>query len=103
MIMPAAVAKQAEIDAAVRSAEQIAGPDVVRIRYEIGQDWSCEWSIFFRIVLTDEAARRRLRLVAAKVERELDRHLDFPALGVYPYHNYRSESEQAALREPAWA
>jgi hypothetical protein len=24
-------------------------------------------------------------------------------MGVFPYHNFRSESEQASLREPAWA
>jgi hypothetical protein len=29
--------------------------------------------------------------------------MDFQALGVFPYHNFRSESEQAALREVAWA
>jgi hypothetical protein len=103
MIVPTAIGRQAEIDAAIRGVEQILGPDVVRIRYEIGQDWSGQWSIFFRVVLTDDAARRRLRAVATKVVWELARQFDFPALGVFPYHNFRSESEQAMLREPAWA
>jgi hypothetical protein len=100
---PSAVTKQAEIDAATDRVCQIVGPDVVRIRYEIGEDWSGQWAIFFRVVLTDDAARRRLRDVATKVVWELSRQLDFPGMGVFPYHNFRSESEQAALQEPAWA
>lgn len=79
------------------------GSDVVRIRYEINEDWSGEWAIFFRVVLTDEAAGHRLRDVATKVVRELARQLDFPGMGLFPYHNFRSESEQATLQEPAWA
>ena len=103
MYVPSAVTKQAEIEAAIRRVEQLAGPDVVRIRYEIGEDWSGQWAIFFRIVLKDDAARRRLREVAAKVVWGLSRELDFPGMGVFPYHNFRSLSEQAMLQEPAWA
>ncbi len=103
MYLPSAVTKQAEIDAAIQRVEQSIGPDVVRIRYEIGEDWSGQWSIFFRIVLKDDAARRRLRDVATNVVWGLAQQLDFPAMGVFPYHNFRSESEQAMLQEPAWA
>lgn len=103
MFVPPAVTKQSEIQAAVRDVERSLAPDVVHIRYEIGEDWSGQWAIFFRVVLTDDAAKRRLRDVADKVERGLARHLDFPGLGVYPYHNFRNVSEQAALQEPAWA
>jgi hypothetical protein len=98
-----AVTKQAEIEEAIRRVEQSAGRDVVRIRYEVGEDWSGQWAIFFRIVLTEDAARKRLREVAGKVVWGLYRELDFPGLGVFPYHNFRSESEQATLQEPAWA
>ncbi len=103
MQVPSAVTKQAEINAAIHRVQQIVGPDVVRIRYEIGEDWSGQWAIFFRVVLTDDAAKRRLRDVATKVVWELARQLDFPGMGVFPYHNFRSESEQATLQEPAWA
>ena len=75
----------------------------MRIRYEIGEDWSGQWAIFFRVVLTDDAARHHLRDVATKVIWGLANHLDFPGMGVFPYHNFRSVSEQAALQEPAWA
>src|SRR5580658_3048807 len=103
MYLPSAVTQQAEIETAIGRVQQIVGPDVVRIRYEIGEDWSGQWAIFFRIVLTDDAARRRLRETAAKVVWGLARELDFPSMGVFPYHNFRSLSEQAMLQEPAWA
>lgn len=103
MYVPSAVTKQAEIDAAILHVQQAIGPDVVRIRYEIGEDWSGQWAIFFRVVLTDDAARRQLRDVATKVVWGLANQLDFPGMGVFPYHNFRSVSEQAMLQEPAWA
>jgi hypothetical protein len=53
MYVRPAVTKQEEIDSAIGRVQQTIGPDVVRIRYEIGEDWSGQWAIFFRIVLTD--------------------------------------------------
>jgi hypothetical protein len=103
MYLPSAVTKQSEIQAAIGQVERSLAPDVMRIRYEIGEDWSGQWAIFFRVVLSDDAAKRRLRDVATKVARGLARQLDFPGMGVFPYHNFRSVSEQAALQEPAWA
>ncbi|HYL36361.1 MAG TPA: hypothetical protein VEV17_10650 [Bryobacteraceae bacterium] len=103
MYLPSAVTKQSEIEVAIQEVVRTVGPDVVRIRYEIGEDWSGQWAIFFRVVLSDDAAKRRLREVAGKVVWGLARRLDFPAMGVFPYHNFRSVSEQAALQEPAWA
>ena len=103
MIAPSAIARHSEIQAAINQVERSLAPDVVHIRYDIGEDWSGQWAIFFRIVLSDTAARHRLRDVGSKVVWGLSRQLDFPGLGVYPYHNFRSESEQAVLREEAWA
>ena len=103
MYLPSAVTKQREIETAILRVQQSIGQDVVRIRYEIGQDWSGQWAIFFRIVLTDDAARRRLRENATKIVWGLAQELDFPGMGVFPYHNFRSVSEQARLQEPAWA
>ena len=100
---PPAITRQTEIKAAIQEVEKLLFPDVLRIRYEIGRDWSDEWAIFFRIVLSDDAATRKLRDVGRKVEWELSRRLDFVGMGVYAYHNFRSETEQATLQEPAWA
>lgn len=103
MLMPVAVAQQEKIKAEVREVEAALRPDVVRIRYDMGEDWSGQWAIFFRVVLSDDAAKNRLRQVTTNVVWRLAEHLDFNALGVFPYHNFRSESEQAALQEEAWA
>ena len=103
MLLPPAVTRQSEIQAAINTLERSLAPDVVHIRYEVGEDWSGQWAIFFRVVLSDDAAKRRLRDVATKVVWGLARQLDFPSMGVFPYHNFRSLSEQEALREPAWA
>src|SRR5437660_10996284 len=97
MQVPPAVTRQAEIQAAISQVESSLAPDVVRIRYEIGEDWSGEWAIFFRIVLSDDAAKNRLLEVRKKVVWGLDQLLDYPGLGAFPYHNFRSTSDQRAL------
>ena len=104
MMMPPAVARQAEIDRAVRRVEKSLAPEVAMIRYHIDEDWSGRWAIFFRIVLSDEASRReRLGDIVSEVISQLSERLDFDSLGVFPYHNFRNTSEQASLREEAWA
>jgi hypothetical protein len=102
-MMPAAVSKQAEIAEAVAEVERRLAPDVVYIRYEIGENWYGDWAIFFRSLLSDEAAEHRLHEVAKKVKQLLAERLDFPGLGLYAYYNVRSVSEQAALRDREWA
>jgi hypothetical protein len=102
-IMPAGVLKQTEIAKAVAQVERSLAPDVAHIFYIIDTDWKDDWAISFRVVLSDDAATNRLRQVAKNVVSNLADVLDFPALGLHPYHNFRSESEQAALREDVWA
>jgi len=102
--IPAGLAKQAQIATAVAEVQKLLAPDVVRIRYEIETDWKDDWAIYFRVVLSDKASKKnRLRKVATNVEAQLAQRVDFPSLGLYPYHHYRSKSEQAELREEAWA
>ena len=103
MYLPSAVAKQPEINAAISEVVGLLQPDVVYIRYEIGWDWSGDGAVFFRVLLSDEASKTRLREVATKVVRCLAERLDFPSMGLLPYHNFRSASDQAVLREEAWA
>ena len=61
MISPSAVTTQSEINSAISEVVSLLAPDVVHIRYDIGEDWSGDWGIFFRILLSDEAGRTRLR------------------------------------------
>jgi hypothetical protein len=76
---------------------------VVRIRYSLGSDWSGDPSIFFRVVVTDNASRKaQLRDLAQNVARTLNNEVKVEELGLHSYFNFRSLSEQATLEEPAW-
>jgi hypothetical protein len=56
-MLPAAVSQREKIRDEVREVEAALRPDIVRIRYNIGEDWADRWAIFFRIVLSDDAAK----------------------------------------------
>jgi len=103
MSLPSAVTKQPDIRTAVSEVERLLAPDVVQIRFDLGRDWSGDQAIYFRILLSDEASKARLRQVTTEVVRGLADRLDFAAMGLFAYHNFRSVSEQADLREEAWA
>lgn len=103
-IVPSAWIHQSKIDSAVKRAERVLKPDVVRIRYSFAPDWIGEQSIFFRIVLSDEASRQdRLSDTAQRVSLALVREVHTEEMGLHAYFNFRSQSEQAQLREPAWS
>lgn len=98
------VVNQQEVDAAVERAAQSLAPDVVRIRYSFGDDHTGDPSIFFRVVISDEAASRpRLSDLARIVASTLRNGVKPDELGIHAYFNYRSLSEQSEFNEPAWA
>lgn len=104
MYLPTAITQQPRIDAAVVAVVHQLSPQVQHIRYDIMQDWSGQWAIFFRVLLSDEAARgNNLREIAAQVISRMSERLDLPELGLFPYFDFRSQSEQAMLNEPEWA
>lgn len=104
MYIPIAATMQPQINAAIAEVVRELSPAVQRINYEIAQDWSGQWAIFFRVLLSDEAAsRNRLRAVATNVVWRMSERLDLPGLGLFPYFDFRSHSEQAQINEPAWA
>jgi hypothetical protein len=100
-----AFAQQPQLDEAIDQVKQSLGSDVVRLRYTLGQDWTGESAIFFRIVLSDRASRRdQLWNSTSQIETAIVQHLQpLEQWGVLPYFNYRSQSEQATLQEEAWA
>jgi hypothetical protein len=104
MRMPVTLTQEHEIAAKVRELQQTLSPDVLNINYDIKPDWSGDWGIFFRVLLSDEAtAGSRLQEVPRSVEARLSNLMDFPSLGLFAYFNFRSRSEQDVLREEAWA
>jgi hypothetical protein len=102
MLMSPSIAKQREIDARIRGLAKRLSPDVVDIKYTISQDWSGDPGIFFRVLISDDAGSKRLYEVSAKVERKVSEILDRLDVRDFPYFDYRSVSEQAALRDEAW-
>ena len=78
---------------------------MIHVRYTLGQDWTGDDAIFFRILLSDRASKRdRLLRVTQRVSDQIVRALEpVEQWGLLPYFDYRSQSEQAALKEEAWA
>lgn len=76
----------------------------MRIRYDLGEDWSGDGAVFFRVLLKDSASKRpHLREVARRVSAKVLSEVQPQELGLQAYFNFRSESEQASLKEEAWA
>jgi hypothetical protein len=76
-------------------------PGVVRLRCTFDDDWSGDPAIFFWITLSDDAARKEvLSRTGRRVMDFITQRLDPMAQwGLIPYFNFRSQSEQAKLRE----
>jgi hypothetical protein len=94
--------KKTQINAAVAEVLKEFSPWVKYIRPDVGHDWTGEWALFFRVMLSDEAARNRFGDLATRVMLRTTDHLDIPNLGMFPYFDFRSESEQAMPHDPAW-
>jgi hypothetical protein len=103
-IVPSGFVHQAQIDQGLQTAAAQLGSDVVRVRYELGEDWKGDEALFFRVVLKDSVSDHvRLREVARRVTETVFREIRPDRLGLEAYYNFRSESEQSVLKEEAWA
>ncbi len=105
VIVPRAFVQQDQFACAVKKVEEMLSPRVSRVRYTLGEDWTGEPAVFFKIILSDEASRQdQLRSVTNEVSTIIDQGIEpLEQWGVLPYFNFRSYSEQAQLNEPAWA
>ena len=104
MIIPRGLVDQRQIQAGVATAAKGLRPDVVRIRYDVGEDWSGEPSLFFRVVLSDGAsAEKRLYSNVQRITAAVLDAVKPEELGLHAYFNFRSKSEQEQLREPSWS
>jgi len=103
-IVPGGFVSHAEIAGEVDRAIAKLGPEVVRVRYSVGEDNTGDPAIYFRIVLTDGASREEtLGEVTEKIRRTLSDELrSFENWGLFPYFRFRSQKEQALLQDPAW-
>ena len=104
MFMPAFATTHPGIIASVKAVEQLLFPNVRYIRYSIAPDWWGEWALFFRVVLADEVCTgNALRDITTQVIWRMTERVNLPELGLFPYFDFRSESEQAELNDPIWA
>jgi hypothetical protein len=104
VIIPAIFSITPQLQADVRRARQSLGADVVDIKFELGFDAMGFASIFFNMVLTDDASRpARLRIVTQHAALTLMNQLNTDENGVHAYFNFRSQSEVAGIKDPAWA
>jgi hypothetical protein len=105
MVIPRGFARPEALDASVQDAIAELGPDVIRVRYSPGEDWTCDPSIFFRVVLSDRSTRNdRLLRTIQRVSSHIRERLEpVEEWGLLAYFDYRSKSEQDELQEKAWA
>jgi hypothetical protein len=69
--------------------------------YALKEDWSGDPSIFFYITLSDEASKRgNLRRIAAEISGKISESIQpLDRYGLNAYFHFRSQSEQAILKE----
>ena len=101
-MVPAGSVHLGHLDAIVKEASALLGPEVVHVAYQIRPDSTDEPSIFFRILLADSAIRDDI--IVAVTRRIADVLMDavrpLEDWGLRPYFNYRSKSEQDRRRDP---
>jgi acid stress-induced BolA-like protein IbaG/YrbA len=94
---------QGKIKEGVLRAERALAPDVIRIMYSYSLDVTGDQSLFFRVVISDQAAApTRLRETTQRIIAKVMAEIESQELGLETYFNFRSRSEQAMLRDPFW-
>jgi hypothetical protein len=103
--IPTGYINTTEVEKAVDQFIQTLGPEVVRVRWNIGNDWSGDPVLYFRVVLADSVAVDRKTFVDAA---ERVRTTFFEQLqplenwDLFPHVNFRSNAEEAELKDPKW-
>jgi hypothetical protein len=95
-----------EVEKAVDDFIKTLGPEVVRVRYNIGEDWTGDPALYFRVVLADWVVvdRQTFGDTTAQIKAAcFDQLQSLENWGLFPYFNFRSDAEQTALNDPKWA
>ena len=104
MYIARAFAHQAQFFAAVSQAASSLPRQIISVTPTLGTDWDGEPAVFFQILLADGTPSAELLSVTQQFSRALVQHLEpLEEWGVLPYFNYRTQSEQARIKEPTWA
>jgi hypothetical protein len=103
MTLPLALSRQNEIAQIVADAEVELRPIVKRIFWDIEPDWSGDWAITLRVVLSNNATRgKNLGNSTQRVKAYVREKLQPDNLGVIAYFRFRSQAEQDELGKKAW-
>jgi hypothetical protein len=80
-------------------------PGVVKWRHTFDNDWAGDQAIFFWVTLSDEASKKdQLLQTTEAFKKVLSERIDFQNdWDLIPYFNFRSESEQALLKDEVYA
>jgi hypothetical protein len=104
--VPTGYINQTEVEKAVDQFIRTLGPEVVRVRWNIGTDWSGDPALYFRVVLADSVAVDRKTFVdtAERVRETFFEQLQpLENWGLFPHVNFRGNSENAQVNDPKWA
>lgn len=104
MYIPTRWIDTTEVDKAVEEFIKTLGPEVVRIRYNIGEDWTGVPALYFRVVLADEVSADPTAFsdTARRVESALRERLQpQQRWGLFPHTNFRPKSDDY-LNDPKW-
>jgi hypothetical protein len=93
-----------QLDAIIKEARGLLGPEVAHIAYRIRPDSTGDRSIFFRILLADEYIQMGgLGELTNRIGTTLNDAIHpIENWGLHPYFNFRSKSEQDRKPNPDW-
>jgi len=98
-----AFANQAEFFAAVDHAASTLPPGI-SVTPALGTDWDGEPAVFFQIVLADNAgARAQLLALTKQISQGIVQQVQpLEEWGVLPYFDFKTQTDKAKMKEPAW-
>ena len=97
-----AFAQQSHFLAAV--AQAASALPVVSVTPTLGTDWNGESAVFFQIVIADGTPRGQLLNLTKSISQVIVQQVrPLEEWGVLPYFDFRTQSEQARIKEPTWA
>ena len=104
-IVSAGLVHRSQLDLEIKAAIAKLGPEATHVSYSVGEDSTGEPSIFFRIVLSDTAAKEEnLSAFTNQIATHLLNDIrPIENWGLHPYFNFRSVSEQQQRKDPEWA
>lgn len=104
-VLPSGFVHQSQLDSEIRNAIHKLGPEAVHVTYRVGADSTGEPSLYFRVVIDDDAAREDLLLdTTGRISKLLlDELRPIENWGLHPYFNFRSFADHRRRNDPAWS